>query len=191
MTHPHPLDPLTADEIRRVTGLLRRERGVARPQWRIAAIERAVPFRGLVRPQPRDGTVRAAEHGGVDRAGADGKLREPGSMSATGSEAVDASADQEGPFVLVAGVGHDLREDGVEPLPCCAERGVPPDGGASGLGDHDASVGQQVGASLQERHRVKAVDLGFRLIRAFIGQIDDDDVVAAGDSPPRKAAPSV
>ena len=39
MTHPHPLDPLTADEIRRVTGLLRRERGVARPQWRIAAIE--------------------------------------------------------------------------------------------------------------------------------------------------------
>jgi primary-amine oxidase len=43
VTHPHPLDPLTADEIRRVTGLLRRERGVARPQWRIAAIELREP----------------------------------------------------------------------------------------------------------------------------------------------------
>ncbi len=32
MTHPHPLDPLTADEIRRVAGLLRRERGVDPPQ---------------------------------------------------------------------------------------------------------------------------------------------------------------
>jgi primary-amine oxidase len=45
VTHPHPLDPLTADEIRRVTALLRREQGVARPQWRIAAIELREPPR--------------------------------------------------------------------------------------------------------------------------------------------------
>jgi len=43
---PHPLDPLTADEIRRVTALLRREHGVARPQWRIAAIEPREPATG-------------------------------------------------------------------------------------------------------------------------------------------------
>ena len=49
MTGPHPLDPLTADEIRRVTALLRRERGVARPQWRIAAIELREPAKEVVR----------------------------------------------------------------------------------------------------------------------------------------------
>ena len=46
---PHPLDPLTADEIRRVTALLRRERGVARPQWRTAAIELREPAKEVVR----------------------------------------------------------------------------------------------------------------------------------------------
>jgi primary-amine oxidase len=49
VTGPHPLDPLTADEIRRVTALLRRERGVARPQWRIAAIELREPAKEVVR----------------------------------------------------------------------------------------------------------------------------------------------
>ena len=49
MTGPHPLDPLTADEIRRVTALLRRERGVARPQWRVAAIELREPAKEVVR----------------------------------------------------------------------------------------------------------------------------------------------
>jgi primary-amine oxidase len=49
VTAPHPLDPLTADEIRRITALLRRERGVARPQWRIAAIELREPTKEVVR----------------------------------------------------------------------------------------------------------------------------------------------
>ena len=61
MTHPHPLDPLTADEIRRVTGLLRRERGVARPQWRIAAIELREPAKEVVRGhRPGDQVERVA-----------------------------------------------------------------------------------------------------------------------------------
>ena len=61
MTHPHPLDPLTADEIRRVTGLLRRERGVARPQWRIAAIELREPAKEVVRGhRPGDPVERVA-----------------------------------------------------------------------------------------------------------------------------------
>jgi primary-amine oxidase len=34
----HPLDPLTADEFRRAADLLRREKGVARPAWRIAGV---------------------------------------------------------------------------------------------------------------------------------------------------------
>jgi primary-amine oxidase len=45
----HPLDPLTADEIRHVRDLLRRERGVARPRWRIAAIELREPAKDVVR----------------------------------------------------------------------------------------------------------------------------------------------
>jgi primary-amine oxidase len=61
VTHPHPLDPLTADEIRRVTGLLRRERGVARPQWRIAAIELREPAKEVVRGHtPGDPVERVA-----------------------------------------------------------------------------------------------------------------------------------
>ena len=61
MTHPHPLDPLTADEIRRVTALLHRERGVARPQWRIAAIELREPAKEVVRGhRPGDPVERVA-----------------------------------------------------------------------------------------------------------------------------------
>ena len=61
MTGPHPLDPLTADEIRRVTALLRRERGVARPQWRIAAIELREPAKEVVRAhRPGDPVERVA-----------------------------------------------------------------------------------------------------------------------------------
>ena len=61
MTHPHPLDPLTADEICRVTALLRRERGVARPQWRIAAIELREPAKEVVRGhRPGDLVERVA-----------------------------------------------------------------------------------------------------------------------------------
>jgi primary-amine oxidase len=39
----HPLDPLTADEFRHAAALLRREKGVARPGWRIAGIELREP----------------------------------------------------------------------------------------------------------------------------------------------------
>ena len=61
MTGTHPLDPLTADEIRRVTALLRRERGVARPQWRIAAIELREPAKEVVRAhRPGDPVERVA-----------------------------------------------------------------------------------------------------------------------------------
>ena len=60
MTGPHPLDPLTADEIRRVTALLRRERGVARPQWRIAAIELREPAKEVAGAPPGDLVERLA-----------------------------------------------------------------------------------------------------------------------------------
>ena len=49
MTDPHPLDPPTADEIRRTVAVLRAERGVARPQWRIAAVELREPAKEVVR----------------------------------------------------------------------------------------------------------------------------------------------
>ncbi|HSU10966.1 MAG TPA: tyramine oxidase, partial [Pseudonocardia sp.] len=61
MTGPHPLDPLTADEIRQVAALLKRERGVARPQWRIAAIELREPAKKVVRGhEPGDPVERLA-----------------------------------------------------------------------------------------------------------------------------------
>lgn len=43
----HPLDPLTADEFRHVADLLRREKGVARPGWRIAGIELREPSKKI------------------------------------------------------------------------------------------------------------------------------------------------
>jgi primary-amine oxidase len=61
VTRPHPLDPLTADEIGRVTELLRRERGVARPEWRIAAIGLQEPAKEVVRGhRPGDPVERLA-----------------------------------------------------------------------------------------------------------------------------------
>ena len=42
MTSPHPLDPLSADELRRVAAVLRRERDL-RPSWRFASIELQEP----------------------------------------------------------------------------------------------------------------------------------------------------
>lgn len=45
MTTPHPLDPLSAEEIRTVTAVLARERGVARPARRFAAVEVVAPTR--------------------------------------------------------------------------------------------------------------------------------------------------
>jgi primary-amine oxidase len=42
---PHPLDPLTADEIRRAAGVLRREKDVD-ARWRFASIELKEPTKG-------------------------------------------------------------------------------------------------------------------------------------------------
>ena len=47
MSHdPHPLDPLTADEIATVAAAARRDRGVAPPGWRFASIELIEPAKG-------------------------------------------------------------------------------------------------------------------------------------------------
>jgi len=57
----HPLDPLGEDEFRQVSGILGRERGVARPEWRIASIELAEPAKELVREfRPGDPIIRRA-----------------------------------------------------------------------------------------------------------------------------------
>jgi primary-amine oxidase len=52
----HPLDPLAADEVRTVTAILGRDRGVTPPVWRIASIELAEPSKAALRapgPVPR------------------------------------------------------------------------------------------------------------------------------------------
>jgi primary-amine oxidase len=47
MSHdPHPLDPLTADEIATAAAAARRDRGVAPPGWRFASIELIEPAKG-------------------------------------------------------------------------------------------------------------------------------------------------
>ncbi|MCU1655205.1 MAG: Cu2+-containing amine oxidase [Pseudonocardia sp.] len=57
----HPLDPLSEDEIREVARILRREREVTRPQWRIASIELVEPAKQLVREfRPGDPIERRA-----------------------------------------------------------------------------------------------------------------------------------
>jgi primary-amine oxidase len=61
VTDQHPLDPLTADEIRHVQALLAREHGVRRPEWRIASIELREPAKDLVRAhRPGDPVARTA-----------------------------------------------------------------------------------------------------------------------------------
>ncbi|MBA3906233.1 MAG: tyramine oxidase, partial [Pseudonocardiales bacterium] len=61
VTDPHPLDPLTADEIRHVQALLEREREVRRPAWRIASVELAEPSKDVVRAhRAGDAVARAA-----------------------------------------------------------------------------------------------------------------------------------
>lgn len=72
----HPLDPVSADEIRTVTGILRREKGVG-PGWRIASIELREPDKEVVRSfTPGDAIRRDArvvlwnrEDGATYRAG--------------------------------------------------------------------------------------------------------------------------
>jgi primary-amine oxidase len=61
MVDPHPLDPLTPDEIRHVQALLAREHGVRRPGWRIASIELVEPAKDVVRAhRPGDEVPRSA-----------------------------------------------------------------------------------------------------------------------------------
>jgi primary-amine oxidase len=50
---PHPLDPLTADEIAVVAAALRRDRGVTPPAWRFASIELIEPAKGAPAPPAR------------------------------------------------------------------------------------------------------------------------------------------
>jgi primary-amine oxidase len=47
----HPLDPLTAGEIRAVAAALGRDRGVTRPRWRFASIELKEPPKGAQAPR--------------------------------------------------------------------------------------------------------------------------------------------
>jgi primary-amine oxidase len=57
----HPLDPLNAAEFRQAAQLLRREKGVERPLWRIASIELREPAKELVRAfAPGDAIDRQA-----------------------------------------------------------------------------------------------------------------------------------
>ncbi len=49
----HPLDPLTADEVREVAAILRRDRGVEPPRWRFASIELNEPPKAALR-EPRE-----------------------------------------------------------------------------------------------------------------------------------------
>jgi primary-amine oxidase len=51
---PHPLDPLTAGEIREVAAILRRDRGVVPPAWRYAAIELVEPAKAAAHPPGRE-----------------------------------------------------------------------------------------------------------------------------------------
>jgi primary-amine oxidase len=58
---PHPLDPLSADEIRRAAAVLRREKDVGE-RWRFASIELREPSKAAVRDfAPGDAIVREAE----------------------------------------------------------------------------------------------------------------------------------
>jgi primary-amine oxidase len=50
---PHPLDPLTADEIAVVAAVLRRDREVTPPGWRFASIELIEPAKGAPAPPGR------------------------------------------------------------------------------------------------------------------------------------------
>ena len=61
VTHPHPLDPLTADEMRQVQALLAPRAGRRRPGWRIASIELREPAKEVVRAhRPGEPSSRAA-----------------------------------------------------------------------------------------------------------------------------------
>ena len=72
MTSPrHPLDPLTADEIRAAVAVLR-EAGRTGPGWRIGSVEVVEPAKDVVRAfTPGDAVARSAEVVCWDRAGGD------------------------------------------------------------------------------------------------------------------------
>lgn len=50
---PHPLDPLTAGEIRQATGILRRDRGIG-PSWRFASVELREPAKSVLPSREAD-----------------------------------------------------------------------------------------------------------------------------------------
>jgi len=54
---PHPLDPLTVGEIIQVAAILRRDRGVAAPAWRYAAIELVEPAKAAAAAPGREATA--------------------------------------------------------------------------------------------------------------------------------------
>ena len=60
----HPLDPLTADEVRAVAAILGRDRGVTPPRWRFASIELTEPPKAAARGGAPRGAGRVLEHRG-------------------------------------------------------------------------------------------------------------------------------
>lgn len=52
----HPLDPLTAEEIRQAAAIVRRDRGVG-PGWRFASIELREPVKGAPEALAREAIV--------------------------------------------------------------------------------------------------------------------------------------
>ena len=91
----HPLDPLTADEIRQAAAILRRDQGVGE-RWRFASIELREPSKATVRdftpgdpiaarPSSSAGTATTARVYKARVALDDGPRRRAGSTSPTAS----------------------------------------------------------------------------------------------------------
>jgi primary-amine oxidase len=97
----HPLDPLSADEIRTVAGILRREHGVG-SGWRFASIELREPSKAELRTYEDDGTVpaRLATVVCFERA-----------ANATYKSVVSVSADRAESFDHVPGVQPNFTVD--------------------------------------------------------------------------------
>ena len=91
---PHPLDPLSADEIRTAAAILRRERGVGE-RWRFASIELREPPKDVVRAFNAGDEIRREavvicwnrdDGGSTRRASRSARTASPpGSTSPTGS----------------------------------------------------------------------------------------------------------
>ena len=80
---PHPLDPLTAEEIRHVASVLRRDRAVG-PRWRFASIELREPAKDGSKDQgPERGSGARQQHPGQTAADPDRPGTEPAGRTAT------------------------------------------------------------------------------------------------------------